>query len=236
MTVRIEGVVHIYDTAITEERPVVDVAEWALNPGDQYLLRGVSGSGKTTLFNIMTGLLRPIKGTIWYDDVNLYSLSEAARDRFRAQHIGYIFQNHFLLNTMSAAENVEMPLAFSREIPQRQWRDHATSLLAEVGLEHRVDYRPSQLSTGQRMRVAVARALVNQPNILFADEPTASLDEETGEKVMDLIQDTCRQNNAMLIVASHDPALVPRFSQFADLQAGQLTIHTADDIVEGQPT
>lgn len=232
MSVRLEGVVHSYDAPISEGRSIIDIDSWEIQPADQYLLRGVSGSGKTTLFNIMTGLLRPTKGTIRYDDINLYSLSEASRDRFRAQNIGYVFQNHFLLNTLSAVENVEMPLAFSRILPQSQWRSRASGLLTQVGLGNRLHYRPSQLSTGQRMRVAVARALANSPKILFADEPTASLDEIASTTVMDLIQETCHANSAMLIVASHDPALVSRFSKFADLHAGQLTLSNA----EGQVT
>ena len=225
MTIRLENLNHIYKSPEGEARPVLNISAWALEAGNQILLRGVSGSGKTTLFNIMAGLLQPTKGGVWYDDLSLYSLSEARRDRFRACNIGYIFQNHFLLNTMTAVENVEMPMAFARSLPQPQWRQRAVALLTQVGLAERVHYRPSQLSTGQRMRVAVARALANNPNVIFADEPTAALDEESSEMVMDLIQATCRANNAILLVASHDPALTQRFAHIADLQAGQLSLN-----------
>lgn len=224
MTIRLDNVVHIYDNAAEDERPVVDIDTWAIQPGEHILLRGVSGSGKTTLFNIMTGLLPPAAGTIWYEKTALYNLSEAARDRFRARNIGYIFQNHFLLNTMTAAENVEMPLAVARTVPAAQWRQRAHDLLAQVGLAKRANYYPAQLSSGQRMRVAVARALANQPNAVFADEPTASLDYKASEMVMDLIQVTCRANNAMLIVASHDPSITPRFPKVLDLDNGQLSL------------
>lgn len=227
MTVRIEGLVHVYKSpaAATHVVPVVEIDAWTIDDGEQILLRGVSGSGKTTLFNIMTGLLRPTKGDVWYGDTSLYSLSEAARDRFRAQTIGYIFQSHFLLNTMTATENVQMPMAFAREQPPAQWAARATTLLEQLGLGDRLHHRPAQLSTGQRMRVAVARALANTPQVVFADEPTAALDDESADTVMDLIQETCRANNAILIVASHDPALTPRFTRFADLKAGHLTEH-----------
>lgn len=225
MTIRLEHITHIYKSPTAEARPVLDISAWTIEPGQQYLLRGVSGSGKTTLFNVMTGLLQPTKGGVWYDDLSLYSLSEAERDRFRARNIGYIFQNHFLLNTLTAVENVEMPMAFARAIPRSQWRQRAVDLLTQVGLAERIHYRPSQLSTGQRMRVAVARALANTPNVVFADEPTAALDEDASDKVMDLVQETCRANNAMLLVASHDPALANRFTHFADLNAGTLKLN-----------
>lgn len=224
MSIQLDDIVHIYHSPSQEARPVLQIESWHLNAGDQYLVRGVSGSGKTTLFNIMTGLLHPTKGGVRYDDTSLYSLSEAQRDRFRARNIGYIFQNHFLLNTMSAVENVEMPMAFARALPPAQWRSRASDLLTQVGLADRLHYRPAQLSTGQRMRVAVARALANQPGAIFADEPTAALDEGSSDKVMDLIQQTCRANNAILLVASHDPALTRRFTQFADLEAGHLRL------------
>lgn len=224
MKIKVEALVHTYANMSNQARPVVNIPLWEVHAGDQYVLRGVSGSGKTTLFNIMTGLLQPTKGGVWYDDTSLYSLSEAARDRFRATNVGYIFQNHFLLTTMTAIENVEMPMAFARQLPQSQWRNRAKELLNALGLGERLHYYPSQLSTGQRMRVAVARALVNQPQVIFADEPTASLDEDTADTVMDLIQETCRNNNASLIVASHDPALTDRFTLLADLQAGELSI------------
>lgn len=222
MILRFENVTHIYQTH--QPRKVLDIPHLAIHQGDQILLRGVSGSGKTTLFNIASGLLKPTTGNIYYETVDLYSLSEAKRDQYRSQHIGYIFQTHHLLNALSAVENVVMPMAFAKQIPSRKWHDRALELLSLVNLADHAKHRPAQLSAGQRMRVAIARALANQPEVLFADEPTASLDQETGQVVMDMIQKTCREINATLIVASHDPALTPRFQQRADLQAGNLSI------------
>ncbi len=224
MTIRLENLVHVYENAAEDERPVVDIQTWEIQPGDHMLVRGVSGSGKTTLFNIMTGLLPPKAGVVWYDNTSLYKLSEAARDRFRARNIGYIFQSHFLLSSLTAAENIEMPMAVARSIPPAQWKQRARDLLAKLELAHRADYYPDQLSSGQRMRVAVARALANHPQVVFADEPTASLDEHASEVVMDLIQATCRATNAMLIVASHDPSLTPRFPKVVNLQNGRLSV------------
>jgi putative ABC transport system ATP-binding protein len=223
MILRFEQVTQVYHTH--QARKVLDIPELTIQQGDQIILRGVSGSGKTTLFNIASGLLKPSTGHIYYDEVDLYRLSEANRDRYRSQHIGYIFQTHHLLNALSAVENVEMPMAFARQTARNTWRKQALDLLDWVNLSDHAHHRPAQLSTGQRMRVAVARALANQPAVLFADEPTASLDQETGKVVMDIIQSKCREINATLIVASHDPALTSRFTTHADLQAGQLTIH-----------
>lgn len=227
MTVTLKDIVHIYRSPSEEPRTVLDIAHWRVEPGEQWLVRGVSGSGKTTLFNIMTGLLHPTKGTVHYEDTSLYRLPEAQRDRFRARNVGYVFQNHFLLNTLTAIENVKMPMAFARSAPAGEWESRARELLTQVGLADHLDYRPAQMSTGQRMRVAVARALANNPGIIFADEPTASLDAATGEIVMDLIQQQCEENNAILLVASHDPALEDRFTQFANLTAGELSLQEA---------
>lgn len=225
MTIKLENLAHIYRNTAEDERPVVDIDHWQLQPGDHVLLRGVSGSGKTTLFNIMTGLLEPSQGVVWYDDMSLYGLNEAARDRFRARNIGYIFQSHFLLGTMTALENVEMPLAVAQTLPAGQRRARSRDLLDRLGLGHRLNYYPAQLSTGQRMRVAVARALANEPKAIFADEPTAALDEDSANTVMDLVQTTCRANDAILVVASHDPALNARFDQVFDLHAGRLHLN-----------
>ncbi|GAB4527622.1 MAG: ABC transporter ATP-binding protein [Anaerolineae bacterium] len=223
MTIRFEQLTHIYKSPAAEPRKVLDIPEWRIAAGEQLLLRGVSGSGKTTLFNITAGLLRPTTGTVRFDDQSLYALPEAARDRFRARNIGYIFQTHYLLNTLTALENVVMPMAFGQAVPRGQWRARARDLLGQVGLGDHVDYRPAQMSTGQRMRVAVARALVNQPRLVLADEPTASLDEQSAQVVMALIQQTCRETNATLLVASHDPALQARFAQVVHLHAGELS-------------
>lgn len=222
MNVGFEDLVHTYKSPGGEARTVLDIACWQVGGGQQILLRGVSGSGKTTLFNIAAGLLAPTRGAVRYDDQDLYALPPGARDRFRARHIGYVFQTHYLLAPLTALENVVMPMAFARKHPSAQWKRDARELLARVGLTDYVTYRPAQLSTGQRLRVAVARALANGPSLLLADEPTAALDAEAAQTVMDLVQAICRENDASLIVASHDPALAARFPVAVDLQHGQL--------------
>lgn len=222
MTLRLTALRHVYRSPAGDERPVLAIDHLELAAGSQALLRGVSGSGKTTLFNIVAGLLHPTAGQVAIADQDLYALGEAARDRFRARRIGYVFQNHHLLPHLTAHENVVMPLAFARALPRRAWAARADELLAAVGLAGEARYRPPQLSTGQRLRVAVARALANQPAVLLADEPTAALDADSAEQVMAFIQRTCAENHALLVVASHDPALSQRFPCTLHLRAGSL--------------
>lgn len=224
MSLRFENITHTYRAA--PQRKVLDIPALTLQQGDQILLRGVSGSGKTSFFNVASGLMQPTTGHIYYDATDLYRMTEAERDYFRSQNIGYIFQTHYLLNTLTALENVVMPLAFAKQTPSATWRARALDLLALFQLENHANHRPAQLSTGQRMRVAVARAIANSPRILFADEPTASLDQDSAKIVMDILQSTSREINATLLVASHDPALTPRFDQLADLTQGKITLHT----------
>jgi putative ABC transport system ATP-binding protein len=208
---------HVYVSPAAEPRPVLDIPSWVVEAGDQVLIKGISGSGKTTLFNVTAGLMVPTDGQVLYGDQDIYTLPEAARDRFRAQHIGYVFQNHYLLPTLTALENVVMPMAFAGHVPNRQWRKFAAEMLGKLGLGDRLDYRPAKLSTGQRLRVAIARAIINAPQVILADEPTAALDSRAAESVMDILQDLCHEHNAILLVASHDPALDPRFDLIANL-------------------
>ncbi|MGL4651726.1 MAG: ABC transporter ATP-binding protein, partial [Caldilineaceae bacterium] len=194
------------------------------------LLRGVSGSGKTTLLNILSGMLPPTAGQVWLDDEPLYMLSESGRDLLRARTIGYVFQSHLLVPTLSALENVEMPLVFARELGAAERRSRALAGLDRLGLADFARHRPVQLSTGQRLRVAVARALVNRPRLLLADEPTAALDPDSGVRVVDLLQSASREQGSTLIVSSHDPALNRRFDRTIDLHTGKLT-----DVLEPHP-
>lgn len=222
MKIRVEGVRHIYRGRGLEERTVLDIDHWQVLAGAQVLLRGISGSGKTTLLNVLAGLLPPTAGQVWLGEQMIYHLTEAQRDRLRAQRIGYVFQIHLLVPTLSALENVEMPLVFGGQRSAAQRRRQALELLENVGLAQFARHRPVQMSTGQRLRVAVARALVNRPALVLADEPTAALDSAAGRAVMDLMQQICREQGATLVVASHDPALNARFDQVVALQDGQI--------------
>jgi len=222
MSLIVEHLKQIYTSPGLAERPVLDIPNWRVEAGEQVLLRGVSGSGKTTLMNILAGLLRPTQGEVIVDGYRLFAHSEAKRDRFRAGRIGYVFQMHHLIANLSAQENVEMPLIFAGNGDFVQRRRLARAMLTRLGLAEFADHRPGQLSTGQRLRVTVARSLITHPHLLLADEPTAALDSFARDGVMELLQEICREEKAILIVASHDPVLNRRFDRIVDLEGGKL--------------
>lgn len=222
MSLIVESLRHSYTGPDLIQRPVVEIPHWQMEAGQQVLLRGVSGSGKTTLLNILAGLLRPSAGEVTVDGYRLFAHREADRDRFRAGRIGYVFQMHHLIGNLTAQENVEMPLLFAGQGNYIQRRKQARRLLERLGLADVADRRPIQMSTGQRLRVTVARSLVTRPHLLLADEPTAALDSCSRDRVVHLLQEVCREAGAILIVASHDPAMEERFDRIVDLQEGHL--------------
>ena len=186
--------------------PVIDIASFELRDGEQVALIGTSGSGKTTLLHMIAGILTPDSGRIVFGDgagdaVDVASLSEAHRDIFRGQRIGYIFQTHHLLPGFTALENVLLGMSFTGRSADKNWAKH---LLNEVGLSDRLHYKPDKLSVGQQQRVAVARALANRPKLVLADEPTGALDSNNAKQVLKLIQDLCREVGASLLLVTHD--------------------------------
>lgn len=190
---------------------IVDVGSLALRRGEQALVTGASGRGKSTLLHLIAGLIEPDAGTIRVGGTSVFDLGPGARDRFRGRAIGMIFQTYNLLHGFSALENVMMAMVVS-DIPAREHRARAGALLDELGIDrHEAD--PERMSVGQRQRVAVARAIACEPVLVLADEPTASLDPESGRAAMDLIQSACRTHGAALLCASHDPAMGARFER-----------------------
>ncbi|MBM3991009.1 MAG: ABC transporter ATP-binding protein [Planctomycetes bacterium] len=192
---------------------VLDVPELALAPGEQVALRGPSGTGKTTLLHVIAGIVRPDAGSVRVAGEDVARLDEAARDAWRARHVGYVFQTFNLLHGFSALENVALASMFAG--PAKVGR--ARELLERVGLLGRLDYLPHKLSIGQQQRVAVARALVNAPQLVLADEPTGNLDRDNANAALALLRDTCRENDAALLVVSHDERVVERFERVLDL-------------------
>ncbi len=195
---------------------VVDVASLALDRGEQMLLTGGSGQGKSTLLQLITGLLEPATGRIAVAGQDVHALRAGRRDRWRGRHIGMIFQTFNLLHGFSALENVLVALMFST-IPRPEHARRARELLAGLGIDT-PDALADDLSVGQQQRVAVARAVACGPNLVLADEPTASLDPDNAGAAMDLIQETCRARGAALLCTSHDPAMAPRFPRRANLR------------------
>ena len=191
---------------------VVDVAEFTLPAGEQLALRGESGSGKTTFLNLIAGILTPDRGSITLDGRVVTTLGEAKRDRLRAEVIGYIFQTFNLLQGHTVLENVELGMAFGRGVN----RPRAVALLQRVGLGGKLGHHPSQLSTGQQQRVAVARALANQPKLVLADEPTGNLDRRNARESLQLIREACREAGAALLLVSHDERVLAQFADMRD--------------------
>ena len=192
---------------------VIDIESLSLGAAEQVGMRGGSGTGKTTLLHLIAGILRADSGLIEVAGHSLTRLSEARRDRVRAEHVGYVFQTFNLLQGYSALENVTQAMAFGRGVDTSR----ATSLLERVGLGDRLRARPGQLSVGQQQRVAVARALANRPSLVLADEPTGSLDPEMSEAALGLLRGVCSEMGAALLLVSHDPAVLGRFERVVEL-------------------
>ncbi|MFM1651671.1 ABC transporter ATP-binding protein [Brevibacillus sp. B_LB10_24] len=201
-----------------EQIHVLNIARFHMNAQERVALVGPSGSGKSTLLNIIAGILRPTSGQIHLLDQQLERLPEAKLDRFRARHIGYVFQSFHLLPGYTVVENVLTAMRFGKTIPPKEQRQRAVELLSQVGLAHRLYHKPGQLSTGEQQRVSIARALANRPALVLADEPTASLDRDNAAQVFALLMETCRSNNAALLLCSHDLELAGRLDRMIHIR------------------
>ena len=210
---KISGLRKSYKSPNGQINQVINIADFELDAKSEVALIGRSGTGKSTFLNIICGILKPDEGEVLIKDTAITSLKESAKDRFRAQHIGYIFQTFNLLQNFTALENILIGMRFAGKVDKNK----AIEVLSKVGLADRINYKPAQLSTGQQQRVAVARALVNQPELVIADEPTGNLDPEHAATAMKLIRDLCQENGAGLLVVSHDKELISSFDRVEDL-------------------
>jgi putative ABC transport system ATP-binding protein len=191
-----------------------------LQPGETLALVGKSGSGKSTLLSLMAGLDKVDSGEIWIQGRCLNHLSESELTQFRARHMGIVFQQFHLVSTLTAFENVLLPLTL---LKHPEAKEVAFKLIDQVGLSSRSNHLPSELSGGESQRVAIARALSIRPAILFADEPSGNLDEETGAKVMDLLFEMVHLTQTTLVLVTHDKDLAARCSRVIHLEHGSLT-------------
>jgi len=171
--------------------------------GEFVALLGKSGSGKSTLLNMMAGLEKPTEGEVMLNGHHLEKLRETAITNLRKKHVGFIFQSYNLLTTHTALENVALPLIFN-DVPKKERRLRAKKILKQVGLEDRYEHKPNQMSGGQQQRVSIARAFVNNPEIVFADEPTGNLDSKTTEEVMTLMLQLIKQHDQTFVMVTHD--------------------------------
>jgi len=201
-------------------RTVLDIPFFQVAGGTQVALCGPSGSGKTTLFNLLAGLQRPQRGSVHWSAVEVTALSQHALDRWRRETVGLVFQQFHLFPGLSALENVLLPLRFTQWSITAQWKHRARDLLERVGVH--ADSDMQTLSRGEMQRVAVARALLRAPAIVLADEPTASLDLDTGRLIADLLRTQCRESGVTLIVATHDIALTDRLDESYEIVDGRL--------------
>ncbi len=215
--------IKVRDLKVDFETPgeVVEVlrgVNLSVEEGQATAVVGPSGSGKTTLLNVLGALLPPTSGSVKIGGEDIATFSEKEAARFRNQELGFIFQQHHLLPQLSVLENVLVPrLAGAWSESEDETRKRAAELLRRVGLDHRLDHRPGELSGGEKQRTAVARALINQPRVILADEPTGALDGETGTRVADLLLELQKENGVTLVVVTHDLALAKRVGGVFDL-------------------
>ncbi len=210
MSLELRNVTKTYREPGGGRLPVLNVADFKLATGEQIALVGSSGGGKTTLLNIIAGITTADSGEVVIAGTNIVRLSEAARDRFRAERIGYVFQTFNLLQAFTALENVLLGMSFGG---QRVDRGRATKLLERVGLGHRLHHKPAQMSVGEQQRTSVARALVNTPRLLLADEPTANVDVANQQTILQLLRDSCREHNVSLLLVTHAAEVAAQFDR-----------------------
>ncbi|MFC6826047.1 ABC transporter ATP-binding protein [Halopelagius fulvigenes] len=200
--------------------------DFAAEPGEFVAVMGPSGSGKSTMLNVLGLLDVPSEGVVSLDGRDVTDLSDEEMTRERKRSIGFIFQNFHLIPTLSAVENVEIPTLFGDDPTARE---RATQLLDRVGLGERLHHRPDQLSGGQKQRVAVARALINSPRILLADEPTGNLDRETGRDVLELFTELKVEEDVAIIAVTHDDQLRQYADRVVNLVDGRLTEEATEE-------
>lgn len=215
-------------------RVVLNRVSLQFEPGEFVVLLGHSGSGKSTLLNLISGIDRPSSGTIQIDDLAITELDEKSRTLFRRDRVGFVFQFFNLIPTLTVLENVTLPQELAGKSPLVA-RESALALLTQVGLGDRLDTYPDKLSGGQQQRVAIARALAHDPQVILADEPTGNLDEETGERVLELLLNLTRTTRKTLIMATHNPDIAHHADRVLRVQDGHLipVIVHPDAIEEG---
>ncbi|REK30783.1 MAG: ABC transporter ATP-binding protein [Planctomycetota bacterium] len=206
------------------ELPILNIPRFEVARGEQVVLTGRSGGGKTTLLHIIAGIALPDRGKVELEGVDITQLPEAARDRFRAEKMGYVFQTFNLLPAFSALENVLLGMTFGGRSADR---GRAEQLLERVGLTGRLTHRPAALSVGEQQRVAVARALANHPALLLADEPTANIDAGRQQQVVELIRETCREENVALLMVTHTAEVAGQFERVEALETLNQTAEVA---------
>ena len=211
----VENLKKSYSQNNSQALEILDVPEFRVDEGEQVVLIGASGGGKTTLLHIIAGITRPPEGRIWIDGIEATAFSEVARDQIRASKLGYIFQTFNLLPGFTALENVILGMTFSKGKPDSK---RAVELLDRVGLKDRIHHKPGKMSVGEQQRVAVARALANRPRLLLADEPTANVDPQNKQQIVELIRNFCVEEKIALLLVTHAMEVASQFDRVDQLE------------------
>jgi putative ABC transport system ATP-binding protein len=203
------------------QQPVLDRACLAVERGQFVAVMGRSGSGKSTLLRLIGGLEAADEGSVCVDGIDLTALTETERARRRRNGLGFVFQSFNLIPTLTVGENVELPLALNG-VAESDMRRRSRELLEDLGLASCADRFPEDISGGEQQRVAIARAVIHEPKLVLADEPTGNLDLETAQHVLELLQRTCRDRNATLLVATHSAEIAAQASRVLTIRAGRI--------------
>lgn len=195
----------------------LNIPSFTVNDGEHLALVGRSGSGKSTLLNLIAGILTPTSGVIDINGTDIAKLSEAKRDLFRAENIGYVFQTFNLVQSLTAFENMLLAMSFASKVEQPKAR--AKELLEQVGLSKKAHVKPRELSVGEQQRVAIARAIANEPRIILADEPTANLDEQNANAVLNLLLELASKENRILLLVTHERDVAARLPRALELKS-----------------
>ena len=198
---------------------VLKGVDLAITAGERVAIMGVSGSGKSTLMHLLGGLDKPSSGEVILDGVNLNSVNSTRLAQLRNQSLGFIYQSHHLLGEFTVLENVAIPLLIA-DLSVKEAKQRATALLERVGLGHRIEHKPGELSGGERQRAAIARALINKPKVILADEPTGNLDSKTADSVYQLMLELNHELNISFLVVTHDHDLASRMGKVLHMEDG----------------
>lgn len=212
---------HISKSIDNEKKRVAILTDisFSVGQGEIAAIVGKSGCGKSTLLSVMAGLDRPDAGTVFLQGENFYRLKKPEQEKFRNENVGVVFQNYHLIPELSCEENIRMPLVFSQK---KIGDDRVEALLKTVGLQHKTKLFPKQLSGGEQQRTAIARALVNQPSVLFADEPTGALDSKTGDSVVKFLISCAHQLNMTILMVTHDMDIANQCDRIICMKDGKV--------------
>lgn len=222
--IRLNNISKVYTLDKAPKVQAVTEVNLEIQAGDFVVITGRSGSGKTTLLNLMSGLTPPTSGKVYLDGIDLWSISDNQRAHLRNQKLGFVFQFPSLLPGLTTLDNVALPTIFSSNGVKETGYDRAAELLEIVGLDDKFGAMPRQLSAGQQQRVVVARALLNEPQLLLADEPTSDLDEQTEHEIMELFQDIHRRTGVTIVMVTHSSQLVSYGTRSVQMASGKVIL------------